>query len=121
MKRPITSTCHGEDRRFESGRARQVILLIYKYYSYIMSNVNYTYSITSKGQITIPKEFREKLGLDKIAKATLQINAKNEIIITFPKNLSEVRALLSKPSFKDKPSEKEQNVGAQLAKKYGVR
>jgi hypothetical protein len=23
VKRPITSPCHGEDRRFESGRARQ--------------------------------------------------------------------------------------------------
>jgi bifunctional DNA-binding transcriptional regulator/antitoxin component of YhaV-PrlF toxin-antitoxin module len=86
-----------------------------------MSNMNYTYSITSKGQITLPKEFREKLGLDKIGKATLQINDKNEIVITSPKNLSEVRALLSKPSFKDKLSEKEQSVGAQLAKKYGVR
>ena len=24
VKRPITSPCHGEDRRFESGRARHV-------------------------------------------------------------------------------------------------
>ena len=27
VKRPITSPCHGEDRRFESGRARQLILI----------------------------------------------------------------------------------------------
>lgn len=83
--------------------------------------MNYTHSITSKGQITLPKEFREKLGLDKIGKATLQINYKNEIVITSPKNLSEVRTLLSKPSFKDVLSEKEQDMGTQLAKKYGVR
>lgn len=86
-----------------------------------MSNMNYTYSITSKGQITIPKEFRQKLGLDKLGKATLRINDHNEIVITTPKNLSEVRALLSKPSFKDTPSEKEQTIGRQLANKYGVR
>jgi bifunctional DNA-binding transcriptional regulator/antitoxin component of YhaV-PrlF toxin-antitoxin module len=28
--------------------------------------MNYTNSITSKGQITLPQEFREKLGLNKI-------------------------------------------------------
>jgi AbrB family looped-hinge helix DNA binding protein len=67
-----------------------------------MSNMNYTHSITSKGQITIPKEFRKRLGLDKIGKATLQINDNNEIVITTPKDLNEVRSILSKPSFKEK-------------------
>jgi bifunctional DNA-binding transcriptional regulator/antitoxin component of YhaV-PrlF toxin-antitoxin module len=85
-----------------------------------MSNMNYTYSITSKGQITIPKEFRERLGLDKVGKATLQVNDKNEIVITIPKDLREVRHILSKPSFKDSPSEKEKTIGAQLANKYDV-
>jgi antitoxin PrlF len=85
-----------------------------------MSSMNYTYSITSKGQITIPKEFREKLGLDKIGKATLQLTNKGEIVLTPPKTLNEVRALLSKPTFKDAPSEKENTIGKQLAKKYGV-
>jgi bifunctional DNA-binding transcriptional regulator/antitoxin component of YhaV-PrlF toxin-antitoxin module len=85
-----------------------------------MSNMNYTYSITSKGQITIPKEFRDKLGLDKLGKATLQVNDKNEIVITSPKGLDEVRALLNKPTFKDKASDTEQLIGDQLAKKYAV-
>jgi AbrB family looped-hinge helix DNA binding protein len=82
--------------------------------------MNYTYSITSKGQITIPKEFREKLGLDKFGKATLEVNDRNEIVITAPKDLNEVRALLNKPTFKDKTAEKEQVIGDQLAKKYAV-
>ena len=82
--------------------------------------MSYTYSITSKGQITIPKEFREKLGLDKLGKATLHINEKNEIVISIPRGLTEVRALLNKPTFKDKTSEKEQAVGVHLAKKYAV-
>jgi AbrB family looped-hinge helix DNA binding protein len=83
--------------------------------------MNYTYSITSKGQITIPKEFREKLGLDKIGKATLRINDRDEIILTSPKTLTEVRAMLNKPTFKDAPSKKEEAIGKQLANKYGVR
>jgi bifunctional DNA-binding transcriptional regulator/antitoxin component of YhaV-PrlF toxin-antitoxin module len=82
--------------------------------------MNYTYSITSKGQITIPKEFRDKLGLDKIGKATLQVNDRNEIVITSPKGLDEVRELLNKPTFEDKTSDKEQVIGDQLAKKYAV-
>ena len=83
--------------------------------------MNYTHSITSKGQITIPREFREKLGLDKIGKATLYLNDKGEIVLTPPKTLDDVRTLLSKPTFKDALSGKEKTIGQQLAKKYGVR
>lgn len=83
--------------------------------------MTYTYSITSKGQITIPKEFRVKLGLDKIGKATVYLNDSNEIVLVAPKTLAEVRALLNKPTFKDAPSEKEKSIGSQLAEKYGVR
>lgn len=86
-----------------------------------MSSMSYTYSITVKGQITIPKEFRERLGLDKIGKATLSINDRNEIILTPPKTLTDVRAMLNKPTFKDTPSKKEEAIGKQLANKYGVR
>jgi antitoxin PrlF len=86
-----------------------------------MNIVNYTYSITSKGQITIPKEFRDLLGLDKLGKATMQLNDRNEIVITSPQTLADIRASLSKPTFKDSPSETEQLIGAQLAKKHGVR
>ncbi len=83
--------------------------------------MNYTYSITSKGQITIPKEFRELLGLDKLGKATMQLNDRNEIVITSPKSLADIRASLAKPSFKDSLSEKEQVIATQLTKKYDVR
>jgi len=79
-----------------------------------------TYSITSKGQITIPKEFREQLGLNSGGKATIRVNDKNEIVITNPKDLAEVRLLLNKPTFKDKTPDREQAIGAQLAKKYAV-
>jgi antitoxin PrlF len=87
----------------------------------MMGNMTYTHSITSKGQITIPKEFREKLGLDKIGKATVYLNDKNEIVLAAPKTLTEVRALLLEPTFRDRPSEKEKAIGEQLAKKYSVR
>ncbi len=66
----------------------------------------------------LPKVFREKLGLDKIGKATIQIN---KIVVTPPKNLPEVRTLLRRPSFRDTLLEKEQNIGAQLVKKHSVR
>ena len=87
----------------------------------MLSNMNYTYSITSKGQITIPKEFRDKLGLDKLGKANIRMNDMGEIVLSPAKDLAAVRSLLSTPSFKDAPSEKEQTVGSELAKKYGVR
>lgn len=83
--------------------------------------MNYTNSITSKGQITIPKEFREKLGLDKIGKATIRLNKKGEIVLTPPKTLTEIRTLLSKPSHKDPLTPREAAIGTALAKKYGIR
>ncbi len=82
--------------------------------------MNYTHSITSKGQITIPKEFREKLGLNKVGKATLRLTDEGEIVLTLPKTLNEVRDLLNQPTFKDTLSAKEKVIGKQLAKKYGV-
>jgi len=53
--------------------------------------MNYKYSITSKGQITISKGLRE------------------------------MRSLLNKPTFKDKTSEKEQTIGTLLKKQYLVK
>lgn len=82
--------------------------------------MSYTNSITSKGQITIPKEFRDKLGLDKIGKAQIRMDSKNRIIITPPLTLEEVRRVLAKPSYKDPPSDRERFIGEALAKKYGV-
>ncbi len=83
--------------------------------------MNYTHSITSKGQVTIPKELRERLGLDKVGKATIYLNTNNEIVLTLPKTLKEIRTLLNNPTHKDKPSAKEQAIGDQLAEKYEVR
>ncbi len=88
---------------------------------HILGNMNYTHSITSKGQITIPKVFRQKLGLDKVGKATFHVNDNGEVVLTRPKSLAEVRLLLNKPTLKDTPSENERLIGEQLAKKYGVR
>ena len=83
--------------------------------------MSYTFSITSKGQITLPKEFRERLGLDTFGKATVSMNKKGEIIVTAPRSLAEVRESLRHPTFADKPSQVEKLVGNHLAKKYGVR
>lgn len=83
--------------------------------------MSYTHSITSKGQITIPKEFRDKLGLDKVGKVTFWLNTAGEVVLSPPKTLMEVRSLLRTPTHKDKPSETERIIGTTLAKKYGVR
>lgn len=82
--------------------------------------MSYTHSITSKGQITIPKEFRERLGLDKLRQATLSLNNAGEVVLTAPKSLEDVRTLLSVPSYKDVLSEKEKIIASHLAEKYSV-
>lgn len=81
----------------------------------------YTNSITSKGQITLPKEFRDKLGLDTLGQAQISMNRRGEIVIKPAKSLAEVRAMLARPTHADPLSDREQAMGQALAKKYGVR
>lgn len=83
--------------------------------------MNYTHNVTSKGQITIPKDFREKLGLDKLGKATMTLNDRNEIILSVPKTLEDVRKMLKTPDRTDPLSEKEKIIGDYLVKKYDTR
>ena len=87
--------------------------------------MTYTNTITSKGQITIPKEFRDKLGLDKTRRAQLRLNKKGEIVITRTPTLEEteakIRAILAKPSGKQPLTDYERERGEYLATKYNVR
>ena len=83
--------------------------------------MSYVNSITAKGQVTIPKEFRQKLGLDKTRKAMFSLNESGEVVVSRPKTLEEVRALLREPTGRDPLSAKEALIGKALAKKYGVR
>lgn len=57
----------------------------------------YTHNLTKKGQVTIPKEFRDKLGLDKIGKASFRVNNRGEVVLTRPKTLEEIHEGLGKP------------------------
>jgi AbrB family looped-hinge helix DNA binding protein len=86
--------------------------------------MTYINTITSKGQMTIPKEFRRKLGLDEIGRAYIRMNSRNEIIITRPKtpaeSLAEIQQILAHPAGKQQLSEKARAIGDYLAKKYDV-
>ncbi len=80
--------------------------------------MSYTNSITSKGQVTIPKEFRDQLGLDTIGKAQFNRNDRGEVVISRPKTpmeaLDEIRAFLAKPGFTEVLSEHEMLVLSQI-------
>ncbi len=83
--------------------------------------MEYTHTITSKGQITLPKELRQKLGLDEVGRATLRLNERGEIVVTKPKTLQDVRRELATPSHDDPLTDREHQMGKVLTKKYGVR
>lgn len=87
--------------------------------------MTYTNSITAKGQITLPKLFRDKLGLDKLGKADIRFNDHDEIVITRPKtpddSLARIRAILANPSHSQPLTERQKLIGDYLAKKYHVR
>lgn len=78
----------------------------------------YTHGITSKGQITIPKEFRDKLGLDVGGKASMRLNNKGEIILSAPKSLGQIRQTLGQPTARDSLTDHEKLIIPGLLKKY---
>lgn len=84
--------------------------------------MTYTYSITSKGQVTLPKAFRDKLDLGK--SASIRMNRRGEIVITRPPTAGETHAkikkILAKPAGNRALSEKGKLIGDYLADKYDV-
>lgn len=80
--------------------------------------MNYTLSITSKGQVTIPKVIRQRLGLHEGGSATFAIKPSGEVTLERPKTLEEVRAILRKPAGSEPLTKKERLIAPQLVKKY---
>ena len=78
----------------------------------------YTHNLTKKGQVTIPKEFRDKLGLDKAGKTTISMNKQGEVVLRPFKSLEEIRAILGEPTGRDDLTEREKIIIPQVLKKY---
>ena len=60
--------------------------------------MNQTYSITSKGQITLPKELRDAVGLKPGGKAKIMQLDAHTIAIKSPLSAEEVRRLVGPPA-----------------------
>jgi len=56
------------------------------------------YSITSKGQVTIPKELRDKLGLRSGGKARIVLLDSRTIAIRTPLSVESIRKNIGEPS-----------------------
>ena len=65
------------------------------------------YSITSKGQVTIPKELRDKIGLRTGGKARIVLLDSRTIAIRTPLSIESIRKNIGKPSNKQPLSAKE--------------
>lgn len=79
------------------------------------------YPLTSKSQITIPKEIREHLGLEPGDRARFSINKSGEVVLSRPRTPQEIRAKIGPPSNDQPLTEREKLIGDYLAKKYNVK
>mgnify|MGYP003612763127 CR=1 FL=1 len=70
-------------------------------------NIFSTHTLTSKGQVTIPKVLRDKIGLKPGAQASLTLLDDHTIAIRTPMTSREVRALVGEPSHKQPLTAKE--------------
>lgn len=58
----------------------------------------YTHTMTSKGQITVPKDVREALGIKPGERATFRFKKSGEVVIERPKTIEDIRQLLKHPA-----------------------
>lgn len=79
--------------------------------------MTYINSITSKGQVTLPKEFRDKLGLGKPGKARISLNDRGQVVIDKPPTLADTRKLLARPAGNEPLSKREAAIVAQISEK----
>jgi AbrB family looped-hinge helix DNA binding protein len=63
-----------------------------------------TVAVTSKGQATIPKEFRERLHIETPGKVRFVENEDGDIVIRPVKRPSEIRGALRSEADEDEPS-----------------
>jgi AbrB family looped-hinge helix DNA binding protein len=78
--------------------------------------MTYSSNVTSKGQVTIPKEFRDKLELDRIPRVVFSLNNNGDIIMRRAKTITEIRSILGTPSHREPLTEHEKRVIPQIHK-----
>jgi AbrB family looped-hinge helix DNA binding protein len=80
-----------------------------------------TYPLTSKSQITVPKEIRKHLQLKPGDRAIFSIKKDGEVVIKRPPTPAEIMARVGKPTGAQPLTEREKLIGGYLAKKYNVK
>ena len=80
-----------------------------------------TYPLTSKSQITVPKEVRKHLGLKPGARASYRIKPNGEVVLRRPPTPTEIMARVGPPAGDQPLTEREKLIGTYLAKKYNVK
>jgi len=56
-----------------------------------------TYSITTKGQVTVPKHVRNKLGIKPGGRASFRIKKNGEVVVEKPRTIEDMRAIIGSP------------------------
>lgn len=59
--------------------------------------MSYAHTITSKGQVTIPKDIRDKLGLKPGDRALFRTKKSGEVVIERPMTIEQVHEMLKHP------------------------
>jgi antitoxin PrlF len=80
--------------------------------------MNYTHTLTSKGQITIPKDIRERLQIKPGDRASFRVTKDGRVVVERLKTFEEIHIMLGRPTFKDPLSEREKLAGPYLRDKY---
>lgn len=82
-----------------------------------------TATVTSKGQVTVPKEIRERLGLEKGDRIEFRVDRQGRVLVesVAPSRPDPLAGMLQKYARKPAPTIEEMNeaIGEYLARKHG--
>ena len=78
----------------------------------------YNVSITKKGQMTLPKQIRNELGLTAPGRVTIKVSPKGSLALSKPVPLEDIHKILGQPDGREFLTEREKIIIPQVMKKY---
>ena len=78
----------------------------------------YTVSITKKGQMTLPKDIRDKLGITVPGRVTIKLGPKDKMGLGRQVKIEDIRKIIGKPGGRQFLTEREKIIFPQALARY---
>jgi len=81
----------------------------------------YSVSITKKGQMTLPKDIRDRLGIKLPGRVTIKLGPKDQLGIGRQVEIKDIKKIVGKPAGRDYLTEREKIIFPQALARYNAK